>query len=424
MSIPLISYISCIYSRLSYLNPREFNASYSEIFSNKLILEQIKQIPTVSLTNLFHIDTKQIENCNEMVNKIIYLKKKEYVKNDNFMFFSISTSNYAGVFITADKTMNTITVSFRGTYSVKSALSYSKLSSLTPTVICNKKGGVLIGIYKIIHEIFNTILECMNFLKKENLKKNPTVITTGHSLGGACATIFSYLYYLNTKKPIICITFGSPRVFNYELIQKYNSFIKKNKILFHRYITNGDPFGKLPPNIPKSTDKTFFHPDDNNSKLENISYLCDNQTRKTICTFKSKTKKRKPDLKYHGNYLGISYKDAADNLKNMKKEIKRNKSGDTICRLVKGNKEQIEAVFFNLQELKHKAFNSKSKTKKLREKIGKIFKTDYKRGDAYMNKNQFDHLLKNMEVIQDNKLKTDTYIELLSDQPENKTKIC
>ena len=158
--------------------------------------------------------------------------------------------------------------------------------------------------------------------------------------------------------------------------------------------------------------------------MENISYLCDNQTRKTICTFKSKTKKRKPDLKYHGNYLGISYKDAADNLKNMKKEIKRNKSGDTICRLVKGNKEQIEAVFFNLQELKHKAFNSKSKTKKLREKIGKIFKTDYKRGDAYMNKNQFDHLLKNMEVIQDNKLKTDTYIELLSDQPENKTKFC
>ena len=231
MSIPLISYISCIYSRLSYLNPREFNASYSEIFSNKLILEQIKQIPTVSLTNLFHIDTKQIENCNEMVNKIIYLKKKEYVKNDNFMFFSISTSNYAGVFITADKTMNTITVSFRGTYSVKSALSYSKLSSLTPTVICNKKGGVLIGIYKIIHEIFNTILECINFLKSENLKKTPTVITTGHSLGGACATIFSYLYYLNTKKPIICITFGSPRVLNYELIQKYNSFIKKNNFI-------------------------------------------------------------------------------------------------------------------------------------------------------------------------------------------------
>ena len=60
----------------------------------------------------------------------------------------------------------------------------------------------------------------------------------------------------------------------------------------------------------------------------------------------------------------------------------------------------------------------------MREKIGKIFKTDYKRGDAYMNKNQFEHLLKNMEVIQDNKLKADTYIELLSDQPENKTKFC
>lgn len=426
MSIPFISYICSIYSRLAYLNPREFNDTYSEVFSdkNKIITDQMTNFNDISLTNFFNIETKNIMECNKIVNRIIYSKQKKYIENQYFTFFSLSTSNYSGVFIIADKRTNMITVAFRGTYSAKSALSYSNLSSTKPTLICDKN-GFLIGVFKIIHEIFNTILECIHFLRSDFLKSTPTIITTGHSLGGACATIFSYLYYLNERKRICCITFGAPRVFNYDSIQIFNSFIIKNKILFHRYVTNGDPFAKLPPNIPKLTTKTFYHPDDHNIKFENVSYLCNNQTKKIVCTFKSKTKKRKPNLEYHGNYLGVSYKGAADDLKNLKKEIKRNKAGDTVCRLVRPVGDKIETVFYNLQELKHQAYKSKSRTAKLKEKIGKVFKTDYKRGDIFMNKTQLAHLIKNMFIMKEvNELDTDNYTDLLENQKPQKIKIC
>lgn len=48
---------------------------------------------------------------------------------------------------------------------------------------------------------------------------------TGHSLGGAMATIFAYVYYLDTyKQPLHAFVFGSPRVFMGD-VEKYNKKI-------------------------------------------------------------------------------------------------------------------------------------------------------------------------------------------------------
>ena len=48
---------------------------------------------------------------------------------------------------------------------------------------------------------------------------------TGHSLGGALATIFAYVYYLDTfKQPLHAFVFGSPRVFMGD-VEKYNKKI-------------------------------------------------------------------------------------------------------------------------------------------------------------------------------------------------------
>lgn len=420
MTISLISYICSVYSRLSYLNPHEFNNIYSEIFSSKntIITEQLVNIKNKKLTELFNDDVKNLNECNKIVNKVIYSKKNIYIPSDKFCFFSISTSNYSSCYICADKRSNTLMITFRGTYSLKSGLSYTNLSSVTPTLIC-KNQGIIIGIYKIIHEIYNSIIECVHYLEKKFIGSKPNIVTTGHSLGGACATIFSYMFNLNERKQIACVTFGAPRVFNYDFIKKYNSLIKKEKIIFYRYVTNGDPFAKLPPHIPHLTSKTFFHPDDLDKELENNSFLCKNTSKNIKCQIKNKTKKRRPHLKYHGNYLGVMYKDAADNLTNIRKEIKRNSSGDTICRLIKSNGSEIEVAFYNLQELKDNT-TKKNKTKKIR----KLFKFDYIKGDIYMNNKQFEHILKHMYIMKNNDLTSDNYINLLHNQPENTIKRC
>ena len=421
-SIPLVSYISTIYSRLSYFNPIDYNIYYSNIFSskNKTFYNQLHLLDNQD--NLFGIPSKSIIENNKIINKILY-SKRTYHANSDFKFFSISNSNYSSSFITANRVMNTIIISFRGTYSLKSGLSYAKLSSAFPVFLCDDQ-GVLIGIFKIIFEIYNTIIQAIDYLGSHFLKTNPTIITTGHSLGGACATIFSYLYQLNVKKKIYCITFGAPRVFNYELIKVYNSYILKNKIMFHRYVTNGDPFPKLPPNIKGLTTNTFFHPDDRETMLDGSSYLCKNQTKKIKCSLKSKTHKRKSNIKYHGNYIGISYKDAANNLKNLNKEIRRNKFMDTICRLTESKGSEIESVFYNQEYLKKKDIDKQKKIRKIMDKVEKTFIRVSLLGDIYMDKKQFLYLIKNMTEMKSNLLTTQNYIVPLQINTPSLIKYC
>ena len=424
-NILLISYVSNIYSRLSYLDPIEFNIYYSNIFSsNNTYLYPLLSLLKSDKRNLDTIYIDKLQYINKFINGILYSKQTliKYKDYKDYKFFSISNSNYSSTFITANKLMNTITISFRGTYSLKSGLSYAKLSSIKPYILC-KKEGVLEGIFKIVNEMYNTIIESIDNLKSKFLMMDPSIVTTGHSLGGACATIFSYLYQLNKKKKIYCITFGAPRVFNYELINIYNSYILKNKIIFYRYVTNGDPFATLPPNIKILTTTTFFHPDDHNSKLENVAYRCNFKTKKTRCSLKSKTKKRKLNTKYHGNYLGISYKNAANNLKDLNKEIKRNKYNETIVRLCESKCKNIECVFYNQEYLKREDFENKTKIKKIIIKLSKQIKS-YLVGDIFMNKKQFSYLINNMRSMDTNLLSTENYTIPLINQTPNKIIDC
>ena len=133
--------------------------------------------------------------------------------------------------------------------------------------------------------------------------------------------------------------------------------------------------------------------------------VCDSnnikKSRKVLCNLKNKTKKRKINIKYHGMYLGISYKGAANNVTDLSKEIKRNSNNDTICRIIiGGNNQNFRAVFFNLNEAKIK------KQGFLSSKIDKIKKTffqvDYKHQDIYINKKMFEKLIKSSTEL-DNK---------------------
>jgi len=424
MDIPLISSISSIMSRLSYFDNTQFLNKYLLIFNIHELNEQILNFKEVDISNIFNLKIKNMISINKKINQINYNDNNIYNKlsSKEIEYICISTSNYSSVYVVADKLMNTIFVCFRGTYSVKSGLSYLKLSSITPKKICNdSNNGYLLGVFKIISEIFYTIEESINYLSKHFLKTNNIkIITTGHSLGGGAASIFSYLWVKHKKNSkIACITFGSPRVMNGPSIEIFNELIHNNIIMFKRYINNGDPFAKLPI-TSKKIENSYYFPDDYDESLNFVAITCsDNKkTKKILCNLKSKTKKRKINIKYHGMYLGVSYKSAANNLSDLNKEIKRDSNDNTICRIIiGGNNKKFKAVFFNLNDAKIK------KQGIITSKIEKIKKTffqiDYKHQDIYINKKMFEKLIKNSSELDNENLNPLTSDKLVKIQHNN-----
>ena len=417
MDIPLISYISSILSRLSYMNNTNFLHYYDEIFKVSELRDQLHKIKEVSNENIFEPIINNIDTINKQIN--IITKKHLIYKSDNssnVKYISISTSNYSSVYIIADKLTNTIFIAFRGTYSLKSALAYFKLTSIEPYKICkNNPSGLVLGIFKIIGEIFYTIKESIDFLSSTFLKTNNyKLVSTGHSLGGGCSQIFSYfLVKQNPKIKITCVTFGGPRVMNKYLVDKFNNYIERNIIMFRRYVTNGDPITLLPLTT-KRGNISYYHPDEENDKMDYTSIVCINvkKTQKALCNLRNKTKKNKPNLKYHGTYLGLSYAGAGEDITKTTKEIVRYRD-NTVCRIIiGGNNEKSRAVFFLLDDLK-----IKTKTHSIMDEVIKKFKkkftTDYKHQDIYMNTTIFNKLLKKSVTLDDDNLNPILFTELL-----------
>ena len=417
MDIPLISYISSILSRLSYMNNTNFLHYYDEIFKVKELRDQLHKIKEVDDKDIFEPIVNNIDIINKKINTIT--KKHLIHKSDdssNVKYISISTSNYSSVYIVADKVTNTIFIAFRGTYSLKSALAYFKLTSVEPYKICkNNPSGLVLGIFKIVGEIFYTIKESIHFLSSTFLKTNNyKLVSTGHSLGGGCSQIFSYfLVKQNPKIKITCVTFGGPRVFNKYLVDKFNNYIERNIIMFKRYVTNGDPITLLPLTRKKGN-VSYYHPDEGNDKMDYTAIVCRNvkKTQKALCNLRNKSKKNKPDLKFHGTYLGLSYSGAGEDILKTTKEIIRS-HGNTVCRIIfGGNNEKSRAVFFLLDDLKTKT-KTNDIVSEVITKLKKTFTTDYKHQDIYMNTRIFNDLLKKSVVLDDDNMNPTLFTELV-----------
>jgi hypothetical protein len=412
MDIPLISHICAVLSRLCYMDNSSFLQHYIEIFKIPELVEQLREIKQIDVLNIFDPKIKNISIINKQINEITPQNYKDQQFNSsNVKYICISTSNYSSVYIVADKRLNTIFVCFRGTYSIKSAISYLKFTSITPYKTCKSSNkGVLLGIFKIIGEIFYTITESIKFLSKNFLETtNYKLVTTGHSLGGGCSLLFSYLIAKqNIKNPIVCVTFGAPRVMNKALSNQFNKFIENNYVIFRRYVENGDPLALLP-FTTNSGNNSYYHPDDENEKMDYLAFSCESnkKTRKVVCNLYNKTKKKRPHIKYHGNYLGVSYKNAGENLSNTKKEIQRNnKNNDsTVCRITTGgDNEKFKAVFFELDELKNKQTKKQNYFTRKFIKLKHTFITNYKEQDVYMNKNIFEKILKESTELEEKDL--------------------
>ena len=139
-----------------------------------------------------------------ILKKIISISKRrrEIRKhlNERIRYVSLSWSEYSTIYIVADKMMNSIWIIFKGTGTTESSFSYINHKSIKPTIIKETDEGFLIGIYNLINENIHIIIESIRYLilflnpNNNNPENKIKLFTTGHSLGGAMATIFSFLW--------------------------------------------------------------------------------------------------------------------------------------------------------------------------------------------------------------------------------------
>lgn len=471
VAVPYICFVCSVLSRLAYFTEQTFYEKYVQIFHESNINKQsLTKIASSSIEDIFNYTepNELLETSAEQINAINYSTSNQVAmtnKNDNMSYISISTSNYSTIYIVADKVMRTIFVVFRGTYSVKSSLSYLKQSSLFAKQVCaDSPEGYLLGIFKITQEVIHTIMESILYLAQNFLKaRSPSsikIVTTGHSLGASMSVIFSYLWIKmrnsknasentsentskNTSKNnknvyfgapynilsnrVACVTFGSPRIMNKPAIKKYVELINDKYIMFRRIITKGDPFPHLPISS-KKFETSFYHPDDYDKKILNNTLTCEEtpnairrKTRKARKTRKTRAKqtrskqtlkcvnvhdKSMPKLSSHGVYLGISYSKAANNLTNMKKEIRRLSDGkyelfkgDTICRVFLNAHGINNVAFFVLNDAK---YLSKERTSAFSDSVIKIkhaLTTDYSHQDILITNEMFRKIIDNMSEI-------------------------
>tara|TARA_Y100000389_G_scaffold169134_1_gene175175 strand:- start:1706 stop:2470 length:765 start_codon:yes stop_codon:yes gene_type:complete len=134
---------------------------------------------------------------------------------------------------------NTLYIYFRGTSSL-----HDWKINLDARLKLYQKNNNTFKIHNGFYTQYNSVKKYIySYLIENNSYDN--IIITGHSLGGALATICSfdisdYIY----NKNITCVTFGSPRVGDKNFINLYNYY----NISTHRIVIYDDPVPKWPLN--------------------------------------------------------------------------------------------------------------------------------------------------------------------------------
>ena len=424
-SVNMISFMCAIYARLAYMNDHQFLGHYQKIFG-PIIPEELMTMMNTQVSNnginsilndtqMFGEKTFDLEPFKSKpefggqglqflpwAQKINIINGEQRIdannancgievdvtlKDINLVFVTVATSNYSQIYVVGDKRMpNIVTVIFTGTSDAKSAGSYSKPSSISAMWTGNIKGMTegldgkykekyLFGVYKILMDCVHTLMDSINYVAE---KINPNaeqgkvnIISTGHSLGGALATIFAYVYishisnlpnhltsYPKLNINIACISLGSPRVFSKNLANHFCYLTKNNeeafkdnldfqnfiktvqifgRITYLRIVSFGDPVPMVPkigfshpcsdltPIVRKNTNVDCLVQIENSlstrcaaSKrlamtynFQDLPLLCvDTKEARENAQKDSKTKSpslMKNPMSYHTEYLGISY---------------------------------------------------------------------------------------------------------------------
>ena len=153
-------------------------------------------------------------------------------------FIDLNTDTEGFTALTSDRTM---IIAFTGSESVKDWINNARvLHTPYPSVTKNEDIKVHYGFYtgyllvrQQIHEEFKS-------------KQPERVIATGHSLGGALATLcaldIQYNFFPDNPEQVTCYTFGSPKVGNQAFVDSYNRRVPQT----FRIINGGDGVTWLP----------------------------------------------------------------------------------------------------------------------------------------------------------------------------------
>lgn len=207
-----------------------------------------------SMSQMAYCDKKYVDNCFECkikndMNLNTYLLCLPY-------FFDANETGYcdAQVYICITK-KNELLITCRGTESLSDIMTDLKFWSdnLYDIYYHNnfqsyKKTYGIPKIHTGFYEQYHTIKFIIHQKITQYLENtiNPVIIFTGHSLGGALATIgaacasiqFKHIKDINIQ----CYTFGSPKVGNSSFVNIFNTFITRSI----RCVNNMDPVPMMP----------------------------------------------------------------------------------------------------------------------------------------------------------------------------------
>ena len=270
-----------------------------------------------------------------------------------------------------------------------------------------------------MHTIYYSICYFANDFLKGN-KSKIKLFTTGHSLGGGLATIFSYLWIgvrrknaekLASKlsKKIICVTFGSPKVIDKTLAKaRYLDLLNKNIIIYKRCVSIGDLFVNQPffhYRHPGAVDKNGERNKIGRQKydmycLNTLSYdkkkYYINYDKNLLCKCTNDRQNRinKIGLEPHGNYLYISFYDLFESKVKDLRDIKKSEYEDTVVQFMvcySSGKKMIQKIgYIYLNDIR----NGKPRTYYKPTRTISYFKTVNKE-DICMKKKIFDFILNN-----------------------------
>jgi predicted lipase len=209
---------SIIASQLSYLNP--------DILFDKW--DRYNNTAPVNPTDTSYYSIKE-----NIINTFLFNTKKPIYYDAN-MNDSKTLDAQMVIFIKDDICY----IAFRGTSSLTDVI--YDLEGFQTSIIEDKTVKVHKGFYIQFLALKDWIDEILKTLKYDK------IIFTGHSAGGAIATIAASVYSLNKQlKEITCISFGSPRVGNLH----FKSFFTNN-VKNHYRITNSHDEVPLLPFLP------------------------------------------------------------------------------------------------------------------------------------------------------------------------------
>ncbi|MEK8127930.1 lipase family protein [Paenibacillus filicis] len=145
-----------------------------------------------------------------------------------------------------------IIIAFRGTNTRPEWISNS-IARQTPYPFLSDSGLVHSGFLDIYRTARKSILSALRKLPEDR-----KLFITGHSLGGALATLCAVDVAANSKfKSPVVYTYASPRVGNPKFAMRFNNLLSGR----HRIYNNNDLVPGLPPLVYRSpkTDRTYFY---------------------------------------------------------------------------------------------------------------------------------------------------------------------